>query len=184
MRNLTDFAFRLEYERIKDLGDKLIDIGGRLNGKASDPRLKLCTGTIPNAAADRISMRYVMFKSLFIQQLYSLSDEQLEREIADRISFRVLLGTTEIVPDFTTIWRFRERLAEKGVDQNIWAETQRQLDAMNLKVQKGVMQDATFITTDPGYAKADTSSRVLCHEIDITRHRVLETCISMIWRIG
>jgi len=109
-----------------------------------------------------------MFKSLFIQQLYSLSDEQLEREIADSISFRVLLGTTEIVPDFTTIWRFRERLAEKGVDQKIWAETQRQLDAMNLKVQKGVMRDATFITTDPGYAKADTSSRVLCHEIDIT----------------
>ena len=54
MRNLTDFAFRLEYERIKDLGDTLIDIGGRLNGKASDPRLKLCTETIPNAAADRI----------------------------------------------------------------------------------------------------------------------------------
>lgn len=27
---------------------------------------------------------------------------------------------------------------------------------MNLKVQKGVMQDATFITADPGHAKADT----------------------------
>ena len=73
----------------------------------------------------------------------------------------MLLGTTEIVPDFTTIWRFRERLAEKGVDQKIWAEMQRQLDAMNLKMQKGVMQDATFITTDPGYAKADTSSYVM-----------------------
>lgn len=30
MRNLTDFALRLEYERVKDLGDKLVDIGGRL----------------------------------------------------------------------------------------------------------------------------------------------------------
>ena len=80
----------------------------------------------------------------------------------------MLLGTTEIVPDFTTIWRFRERLAEKGVDQKIWAGMQRQLDAMNLKVQMGVMQDATFITADPGYAKADTSSRVLCHEINIS----------------
>jgi len=40
MRNLTDFAFRLEYERVKDLGDKLVDIGGRLNGKASDPTLE------------------------------------------------------------------------------------------------------------------------------------------------
>ena len=68
----------------------------------------------------------------------------------------MLLGTTETVPDSTTIWKFRERLAEKGVDKEAWAEMQRQLDAMNLKVQKGVMQDATFITADPGHAKADT----------------------------
>ncbi len=27
---------------------------------------------------------------------------------------------------------------------------------MKLKVQKGIMQDATFITSDPGHAKADT----------------------------
>jgi IS5 family transposase len=97
-----------------------------------------------------------MLKSLFIQQLYSLSDEQLEREIADRISFRVFLGTTETVPDSTTIWKFRERLAKNGIDMKIWAEMQRQLDAMNLKVKKGVMQDATFITADHGHARADT----------------------------
>jgi IS5 family transposase len=63
-----------------------------------------------------------MLKSLFIQQLYSLSDEQLERELADRISFRVFLGTTEVVPDSTTIWKFRERLAETGVDKEVWIE--------------------------------------------------------------
>jgi IS5 family transposase len=98
----------------------------------------------------------VMFKSLFIQQLYNLSDEQLERELADRISFRVFLGTTETVPDSTTIWKFRERLAETGADKDAWAEMQRQLEAMKLKVKKGIMQDATFITSDPGHAKADT----------------------------
>jgi transposase, IS5 family len=64
----------------------------------------------------------VMLKSLFIQQPYSLSDEQLEREIADRISFRVFLGITEKVPDSTTMWKFRERLAENGVDKEVWAE--------------------------------------------------------------
>ena len=54
---------------------------------------------------------------------------------------------------------FRERLAENGVDKKIWAEMQRQLDTMNLKVQKGVMQDATFITADPGHATVRYSSR-------------------------
>jgi IS5 family transposase len=67
----------------------------------------------------------VMLKSLFIQQLYCLSDEQLERELADRISFRMFLGTTEIVPDSTTIWKFRELLAESGKDKDVWDELQR-----------------------------------------------------------
>ncbi len=55
----------------------------------------------------------VMFMCLFIQQLYSLSDEQLERELVGRISFRMFLGTTEVVPDSTTIWKFGERLTDR-----------------------------------------------------------------------
>jgi hypothetical protein len=31
MRKLTDFAILHEYERIKKLGDKLVDIGGRID---------------------------------------------------------------------------------------------------------------------------------------------------------
>ncbi len=156
MRTLTDFALRLEYERIKYLGDKLVDIGGRLNWESFRPALEAMYKNNTECGGRPNLDVIVMFKSLFIQQLYNLSDEQLEREIADRISFRVFLGTTETVPDSTTIWKFRERLVENGVDREIWAEMQRQLDAMNLKVQKGVMQDATFITADPGHAKADT----------------------------
>ena len=156
MRNLTDFALRLEYERVKDLGDKLVDIGSRLNWEGFRPAPEAMYKNNTECGGRPNLDVIVMLKSLFIQQLYSLSDEQLEREIADRISFRVFLGTTETVPDSTTIWKFRERLAENCVDKEIWAEMQRQLDAMNLKVEKGVMQSASFITTDPGYAKADT----------------------------
>ncbi len=155
MRNLTDFAILQEYERIKELGDKLVEIGNRINWEGFRPKLEVMfknnteRGGRPNVDV------IVMLKSLFIQQLYSLSDEQLERELADRISFRVFLGTTEVVPDSTTIWKFRERLAQSGMDKEVWAEMQRQLDAMNLKVKKGIMQDATFITADPGHTKKD-----------------------------
>jgi transposase, IS5 family len=155
MRNLTDFALRLEYERIKELGDKLVENGSRMNWESFRPILETMYKNNTECGGRPNLDVIVMLKSLFIQQLYSLSDEQLEREIADRISFRVFLGTTETVPDSTTIWKFRERLAEKGVDKEVWNEMQRQLDAMNLKVQKGIMQDATFITSDPGHAKAD-----------------------------
>ena len=59
------------------------------------------------------------------------------------------------VPDYSTVWRFRERLIETGKDKEIWKELQRQLDTQGLRVKKGVIQDATFITADPGDAKAD-----------------------------
>ena len=54
------------------------------------------------------------------------------------------------------IWIFRERLADSGGDKEIWNELQKQFDAMKLKVKKGIMQDASFITSDPGHAKSDT----------------------------
>jgi IS5 family transposase len=69
-----------------------------------------------------------MLKCLFIQQLCSLSDERLERELADLISFRMFLGTSKVVPDSTMIWTFRERLADGGMDKEIWDKLQKQLD--------------------------------------------------------
>jgi IS5 family transposase len=60
-----------------------------------------------------------------------------------------------IACNYSTVWTFRERLTKTGKDKKIWQELQRQLDAKGLKVKKGVIQDATFITSDPGHAKAD-----------------------------
>lgn len=68
----------------------------------------------------------------------------------DRINFRRFLGYPERVPDSTSIWLFRERLAKTGKDRLIWDELQRQLDAKGFKVRKGVAQDASFIEADPG----------------------------------
>ncbi len=46
-------------------------------------------------------------------------------------------------------------MSKTGRDKRIWQELQRQLDSKGLQVKKGVIQDATFITSDPGHAKAD-----------------------------
>ena len=103
MRTLTDFAIRHEYERIKELGDRLVEIGNRINWDDFRPKLDIlfCINTerggLPNIDV------IVMLRCLFIRQLYSLSDEQLERESTDRIHSGCLLGTTEVVPDSTTI---------------------------------------------------------------------------------
>jgi len=81
------------------------------------------------------------------------SEEPVERQIADRLSFMEFLGYPDPFPDSRTIWLFRERMAKAGMDKTVWAELQRQLDARGLKVKRGTIQDATFIEADPGSSK-------------------------------
>ena len=95
----------------------------------------------------------LMFKILILQQWYGLSDLEVERQMADRISFMAFLGFPDPFPDSRTIWLFKQRMAETGKDKMVWAELQRQLDAMGLRVKRGTIQDATFIEADPGSSK-------------------------------
>jgi len=90
-----------------------------------------------------------------LQQWHGLSGPELERRVADRISFRKFSGFPETIPDHLTVWYFRERLPETGKDLEIWGELQKQLDSKGLKVKEGIIQDTTFITADPGHAPAD-----------------------------
>jgi IS5 family transposase len=83
-----------------------------------------------------------MMKLLVPQQWYGISDMELERQTADRISFQRLLGWPEQLPDYSTVWQLRERLASTRTDKLLWAELQRQLDAKGLRVRKGVAQRA------------------------------------------
>jgi IS5 family transposase len=54
----------------------------------------------------------LMFKVLVLQSLYNLSDERIEFQIRDRLSFMRFLGLSlgDAVPDEKTIWLFREQL--------------------------------------------------------------------------
>ena len=140
---------------MKRLGDKLSEIDSLIDWEAFRPIVrdmydnKTKKGGRPNI--DEV----MMIKALILQEWHGLSDPELERQITDRISFRKFLGFPNTIPDFTTVWTFRERLSKTGRDKKIWQELQRQLDSKGLKVKKGVIQDATFITADPGHAKAD-----------------------------
>jgi IS5 family transposase len=44
-------------------------------------------------------------------------------------------------------------MAKTEKNKLVWAELQRQLDAMGLQVKRGTIQDATFIEADPGSSK-------------------------------
>lgn len=155
MESLTDFALREEYKRVAKLGDKLSEVEPLIRWEAF---LRVVGGMFNNQTekGGRPNIdEVIMIKMLVLQQWHGLSDPELERQVADRISFRKFLGFPETIPDYSTVWLFRERLIDSGNDKAIWGELQRQLDCMGLKVKQGVIQDATFITSDPGHARAD-----------------------------
>ena len=85
-----------------------------------------------------------------LQSWYGLSDPELEFACNDRLSFRNFLGFTDKIPDFSTIWKTREKLKKNGIEDKIWIELQKQLDNKGYKLKKGVIQDATFIESDLG----------------------------------
>jgi transposase, IS5 family len=58
----------------------------------------------------------LLFKLMILQQLYNISDEELEYQVNDRLSFMQFLGLSleDLVPDATTLWLFRQQLTDSG----------------------------------------------------------------------
>ena len=156
MRTLIDFSILQEYnQKVLPRGDKLLSIAGLVDWKRFLPIGDgLYKNNTERGGRPHIDI-IIMIKLLVLQEMFGLSDPQLELQVADRISFRVFLGTTEVIPDYTTVWLFRKRLEENGKCDDIWYEFTNQLRAKGYDVRKGVIQDASFITSDPGHAKKD-----------------------------
>lgn len=89
----------------------------------------------------------VLFKALLLQRWHDLSDEALEANLYDRLSFQRFCGLSlgDDVPDHSTLWRFREKLARQALIEPLFAELQRQLDARGVLVKRGTLVDATLI---------------------------------------
>jgi IS5 family transposase len=88
----------------------------------------------------------MMFKVLILQSLYNVSDEQMEYQINDRLSWKRFLGLTmsDKAPDRTTIWEFRELLTNSGSYDRIFTIFNQQMKAMNVITRKGSIIDASF----------------------------------------
>lgn len=86
-----------------------------------------------------------MFKILILQTHYNLSDEEMGLQLIDRLIFQrfVGIGYADDVPDARTIWKFRERLGEKGTKQ-LFELFFAEMKNRGLKCSQGKLVDATF----------------------------------------
>lgn len=144
------YVLRESYAKLQGLGDRLDHIKRQIDWEPFRPivasvfRDNLETGGRPHT--DEL----LVVRCMLLQSFYSLSDQELEYSMHDRLSFRNFAGFPDSIPDFTTIWKIRERLKEENKDVEIWDELQRQLDAKGFSIKNGTIQDASFIEADQG----------------------------------
>ena len=89
----------------------------------------------------------LMFRMLILQSLYNLSDEQVEYQVRDRLSFTrfLRLGIEDGIPDGTTLWLFREKLAKAGVIERLFDRFDHHLEAKRYIARGGQMVDASIV---------------------------------------
>jgi IS5 family transposase len=105
---------------------------------------KSCAGRKPLDAI-------LLFRMLVLQSLYNLSDEQVEYQVRDRLSFTrfLQLGIENRIPDGTTLWLFREKLAVAGLIEKLFDRFDQHLGAQGYIARGGQIIDATIVAV-PG----------------------------------
>jgi len=155
MESLVNFALQEKYSKVKKLRSRLEEMNKLLNWEiflSLFPERESLVGR-PNYE------KILMLKLMFLQGWYGLSDEELEFQVNDRFSFQQFLGFPNFIPDYSTIWRFREDLAENNITDKIWNELQNQINEKHIIVEKGVIQDASFIIAEPGKTDSGMNNR-------------------------
>ena len=89
----------------------------------------------------------LLFRMLVLQALNNLSDEQVEYQVRDRLSFTrfLRLGIEDSIPDATTLWLFREKLAQAGLIEKLFDGFDQHLAAQGYMARGGQMIDATIV---------------------------------------
>ena len=146
--DLFGSLFDLQDNRLEKLGNPLLALDetiewARFRKTLNRINKKQNKGTAGAKPKDVV----MMFKGLVIQNLYGLSDDQLEYQIEDRRGFQRFLGLNnhQRSPDAKTFWAFRNRLSELNLANKLFDELSKQLNKAGYVARKGQIVDASII---------------------------------------
>jgi len=142
------FDWQNRFEKLNKNGDPLV----KLNTVIQWESFREALGNVrvrekkSNAGAKPYDV-VLMFKVLILQSLYNLSDEAIEYQILDRLSFMRFLGLRlgSRVPDAKTIWLFREQLTEAGLAEELFRQFEAVLEESGFAAKKGQIIDASIV---------------------------------------
>ena len=134
--------------KLSKLGDQLEKLDHVIEWRLFEAILSRVFVKEKKGAGGRPPYNYLLlFKTLILQRLFNISDDQAEFQINDRMTFRRFLGLSlgDQVPDAKTIWLFRDRLAKAGVMEELFNSFSFQLEQQGIISHKGTIVDATFV---------------------------------------
>jgi IS5 family transposase len=142
------FDLDKRYAHLSKTGDPLERLSRAIDWELFRPLLdRIDDKPRKNNAGRKPTDRVLMFKMLVLQTKYRLSDEQLEYQVTDRLSFMRFLGVLLAgdVPDARTVWAFRDALKEAGLVELLFERFNQALADLGVQMTSGQIIDATFV---------------------------------------
>lgn len=139
------------YAGLDTFGDPLVLLKKIIPWETFRPELKAVWRMAPEERKSNAGRppcdEVLMFRVLALQQLYNLSDDQIEYQIRDRLSLmRFLdLGVEDRVPDAKTVWLYREKLAQAGMVRSLFDRFDAYLRDRGYLAMGGQMVDASIV---------------------------------------
>jgi len=147
-RDYGFFDQDMRLSKLSALGDPLERLNNGIDFENFRDVLETGLAKISKGKGGRPPYDYVlMFKILILQRYYNLSDDQVEYQLNDRMSFMRFLDLTisDDIPDSKTIWHFSECLSDLGLVKELFDLFTNQLLDLGLVVNEGKIVDASFV---------------------------------------
>jgi transposase, IS5 family len=157
------FDLETRVNQLTKMGDPLVDLKLRIDWEAFRVDLE----KVPekkrksNAGAKPIEV-VLLFQMRVLQHLYNWSDEELEYQVRDRLSFRRFRGLQleDRVPAAKTVWWCRSRLPEWGLVENWFVHFHEQWAAHGYVARQGQMVGATVVEAPRQRHRRDENTQI------------------------
>lgn len=133
--------------KIDSLGDPLSEIESHIDFAALAAEIdRVAPRTVSPQGGRPPYPTETMIRILVLKRLYNLSDEQMEYQLLDRMSYKRFCGLANAVtiPDRTTVWTFENRIGEAGA-KALFDGVTAQLLNQGFIARGGQIIDATLV---------------------------------------
>jgi transposase, IS5 family len=162
-RDYGFFDQDIRLSKLEKLGDPLQKLDKHVDFEIFRNILEDVLTKLAKGKGGRRPYDYVLlFKILILQRYYNLSDDQMEYQINDRMSFMRFLNLTiaDDIPDSKTIWNFREQLVDLHIIEPLFHRFTEELARLGLLVHEGRIVDASFVEVPRQRNKKDENVQI------------------------